>query len=216
MIVDPAHRADTRLIGRRLYVWHEPDVSIRQTARFCSLGPPPAASPISTPLESVTPGEPSERFPDVDLVARPRRDSHPGKFMTLEAELNHVISDFLTTIGDLARRAAIETLGAAFRNGSHSARIAVRAAVMPVGRPPGRGRPKRGANELSELSAKFAAFVRRNPGLRIEQINKQLGTTTKDLALPIRKLIADGTIKTKNKKRSTTYFPGAAAKAARA
>ena len=46
----------------------------------------------------------------------------------------------------------------------------------------------------------------KHPGLRIEQINKQLGTTTKDLALPIRKLIAEGALKTKGEKRSTAYF----------
>ena len=50
------------------------------------------------------------------------------------------------------------------------------------------------------------SFVAKHPGLRIEQINKELGTSTKDLALPIRKLIAEGQIKTKGKKRSTTYF----------
>jgi hypothetical protein len=44
--------------------------------------------------------------------------------------------------------------------------------------------------------------------MRIEQINKQLGTTTKDLALPIRKLISEGALKTKGEKRSTQYFAG--------
>jgi len=58
----------------------------------------------------------------------------------------------------------------------------------------------------------FAAFVKVNPGLRIEQINKELGTTTKDLALPIRKLVADKVISAKSQKRSTTYFPGKKAK----
>ena len=66
--------------------------------------------------------------------------------------------------------------------------------------------------DLEALSERFASFVKANPGLRIEQINKQLGTTTKDLALPIRKLIADGTLKAKGKKRSTTYFAGSKAK----
>jgi hypothetical protein len=43
-------------------------------------------------------------------------------------------------------------------------------------------------------TTQFAAFVKAHPGLRIEQINKELGTTTKDMALPIRKLIAEGMI----------------------
>jgi predicted transcriptional regulator len=62
------------------------------------------------------------------------------------------------------------------------------------------------------MADEFHQFVAKHPGLRIEQINKQLGTTTKDLALPIRKLIADGSLKAKGKKRSTTYFAGSKAK----
>ncbi|MBA3392751.1 MAG: hypothetical protein H0T89_08910 [Deltaproteobacteria bacterium] len=73
----------------------------------------------------------------------------------------------------------------------------------------GRGRgAKRTAAELDQLADGFVEFVKANPGLRIEQINKQLGTSTKDLALPIRKLLADGVIKAKGKKRSTAYFAG--------
>jgi hypothetical protein len=45
--------------------------------------------------------------------------------------------------------------------------------------------------------------VKAKPGLRIDEINKELGTTTKDLALPIRKLIADGMLTAKGQKRST-------------
>ena len=61
-------------------------------------------------------------------------------------------------------------------------------------------------HSLDQLGTQFVSFVAKHPGLRIEQINKELGTSTKDLALPIRKLIAEGQIKTKGKKRSTTYF----------
>jgi len=71
----------------------------------------------------------------------------------------------------------------------------------------GRG-AKRRSEDIENIAETFHAFVAKHPGLRIEQINKQLGTTTKDLALPIRKLIADGAIKTKGKKRSTMYFAG--------
>jgi len=77
-----------------------------------------------------------------------------------------------------------------------------------AGRPRGGRGAKRTAEDIEVLSEKFAAFVKASPGLRIEQINKELGTTTKDLALPIRKLIADGKIAAKGQKRSTTYFPG--------
>ena len=49
-------------------------------------------------------------------------------------------------------------------------------------------------------------------GLRIEEINRELGTTTKDLALPIRKLVADGMLAAKGQRRATKYFPGRKAK----
>ncbi len=52
------------------------------------------------------------------------------------------------------------------------------------------------------------SFVAANPGLRIEQINRQMGTATRDLTLPIRKLVVSGAIVTKGAKRSTTYFVG--------
>ena len=71
----------------------------------------------------------------------------------------------------------------------------------------GRG-AKRTSEELDQLADQFVQYVVKNPGLRIEQINKSLNTTTKDLQLPIRKMIADGTLKVKGKKRSTQYFPG--------
>jgi hypothetical protein len=84
--------------------------------------------------------------------------------------------------------------------------------VTRGGRPRGGRGAKRTAADLEALSEKFAAFVKANPGLRIEQINKELGTMTKDLALPIRKLLANKEISAKGQKRSTTYFPGKKAK----
>jgi hypothetical protein len=118
-----------------------------------------------------------------------------------QTEMNRVVQGFVSQITELARRAAIDTLEGAFQarggRGRASALLGSRA----------RG-AKRSSDELERLSDQFIDFVKSNPGLRIEQINKQLGTTTKDLALPIRKLISDGAIKVKGQKRSTTYFPG--------
>jgi hypothetical protein len=122
-----------------------------------------------------------------------------------QTDMNRTVQGFVAQITELARRAALDTLESAF--GSKAARSAG-AAVGQVGRPRGGRGAKRTAADLEALSTKFASFVKSNPGLRIEQINKELGTTTKDLALPIRKLISEGVIKAKGKKRSTTYFPG--------
>jgi predicted HTH transcriptional regulator len=124
----------------------------------------------------------------------------------LQSDIQRLVDGFVHQLTELARKAAVEGLEQALsRSGSRGG------AVARLGRGRGRG-AKRTANELEKMQDDFLAFVAKNPGLRIEQINKQLGTTTKDLALPIRKLIADGSLKAKGKKRSTTYFAGSKAK----
>lgn len=122
-----------------------------------------------------------------------------------QTEMNRTVAAFVAQITELARRAAIDTLEAALSG--RAARGAAAAASPGPGRVRGRG-AKRSPDELDKLAERFQAFVKENPGLRIEQINKQLGTTTKDLALPIRKLLAEGAIHAKGQKRSTTYFAG--------
>lgn len=120
-------------------------------------------------------------------------------------QMNRVVADFVAQITELARRAAIDTLEAALSG--REGRRAVAGGGATVARARGRG-AKRSSDELDKLAERFQTFVKENPGLRIEQINKQLGTTTKDLALPIRKLLAEGAIHAKGQKRSTTYFAG--------
>lgn len=68
---------------------------------------------------------------------------------------------------------------------------------------------KRAPEEMEALATKFVAYVGKHPGMRIEQINKELGTSTKDLQLPIRKLIAEKRIKATGQRRATKYsVPG--------
>jgi len=123
----------------------------------------------------------------------------------LQTQMNRVVAGFVAQITELARRAAIDNLEAALSG--TEARRAVAGTSAGAARTRGRG-AKRSSDELDKLAERFQTFVKENPGLRIEQINKQLGTTTKDLALPIRKLLAEGAIHAKGQKRSTTYFAG--------
>jgi hypothetical protein len=121
-----------------------------------------------------------------------------------QTEMNRVVTDFVTQITELARAAARDMIDQALGKGSRGVSLG---GLGRGGRGRGRG-AKRTSDELDGLAESFHTFVAKHPGLRIEQINKQLNTTTKDLALPIRKLIAEGAIKTKGEKRSTTYFAG--------
>src|SRR5687767_1944251 len=112
-----------------------------------------------------------------------------------QTEMNRVVADFVVQITELARAAARDMIDEALGKGSRG--------FGGLGRVRGRRGAKRTSDELDKLADNFHTFVTKHPGLRIEQINKQLGTTTKDLALPIRKLIDEGALKTKGEKRST-------------
>lgn len=120
-------------------------------------------------------------------------------------QMNRVVQTFVDQITEIAHHAAIETLHSAF--GRRRDPPTSVAGVRPVGRPRGRRGEKRTSEALEQVSKSLVAFVRQNPGLRVEQINRKLGTTTKDLALPIRRLIATGLLNAKGKRRSTTYHP---------
>ena len=136
----------------------------------------------------------------------------------LQNQMNQFVQDFVAQVTEIARQAALETLGAAFSGnpsgggGRAAAAKPVAAPRAAVGRPAGGRGVKRAPEDIEAMGQKFVAFVKANPGLRIEQINKELGTTTKDLALPIRKLEAEGVITTKGQRRATQYFPGKKAK----
>jgi hypothetical protein len=144
----------------------------------------------------------------------------------VQTELASLVSEFVAKVTELSRRAAVDTLHAALAAGMSgaSAPAAARGAKVgrprteradrPVGAERGKG-AKRPPAELAKLQERVHEFIASNPGLRIEQINKELSTSTRDLALPLRKLIADGEIHTKGEKRATTYFPGEGGKARR-
>jgi len=128
---------------------------------------------------------------------------------SLQIEMKHAVQSFVERVVELAHRVAMDSLAAATNHAGR--RGGVRGALgaslqIGAGRRRGNRRPKRTPADLDALSEKFSAFVKAHPGLRIEQINKQLGTSTRDLALPIRKLISADVIAVKGQRRSTTYF----------
>jgi hypothetical protein len=97
--------------------------------------------------------------------------------------------------------------------------------LMGVGvSPPGKRRPgrpptnpaerrarrkggKRDPKELAKLVESLYAAIKRKPGSRIEEIGKAMSVATKDLALPVAKLLASKRIKKTGTRRATKYFP---------
>ena len=131
----------------------------------------------------------------------------------VQMQMNHAVQQFVAHVTELARRAALETLESTFRGHmpTMARDTANAAATTKVGARGTRG-AKRSQDDLHAMVEKAAAFIKANPGLRIEQINQALGTTTKQLALPMRKLLAEGRVSSKGQRRATMYFPGKKAK----
>lgn len=129
----------------------------------------------------------------------------------LNSQISKLVSEFVDNVTALARRAAVDTLTSSLddRGGRRRGAGSI-AAVGDVLKAERRGKgAKRSSSQLDRLQSRVMEFVTANPGMRIEQINKELGTSTRDLQLPIRKLIATGSLKSKGEKRATTYFAGA-------
>jgi hypothetical protein len=70
-------------------------------------------------------------------------------------------------------------------------------------------RNRRSANELSKVGDEVVKLLVANKkGMRVEEINKALGTTTRELMRPIQKLLTLGKIRKTGERRATTYFAG--------
>jgi hypothetical protein len=123
-------------------------------------------------------------------------------------QISKLVNEFVSQVAALARRAAMDTLQSALAGALPGGGRRGRAVIaLPAGgrRPKGAKRP---AGEIERTKERVYAYIKENPGQRIEQINKSLGTTTKDMTLPIKKLLADKAVRTEGEKRATTYFPG--------
>lgn len=71
---------------------------------------------------------------------------------------------------------------------------------------------KRTAQEIQVTTNKLLSAIHTAPGSRIEYLSAQLNIPTKELALSVKKLLANGQIRAKGQKRATTYAPAGKAK----
>jgi hypothetical protein len=128
----------------------------------------------------------------------------------LSDSISKLVDGFVQQVTVLARKAAMDTLSVALsgdkpaRGGRPAVGPATVRRAAPVAGKPGAKRP---AEDLARLKDQLAAYIQENPGSRIEQIGKALGYKTKELALPVKKLIAEGAVKTEGEKRATAYSP---------
>ena len=123
------------------------------------------------------------------------------------------VEAFAEELSALIRDSAMETVREALGGGCAAAprrgARGTRAAASPA---PVRGSSrrekgqKRDPGEIERLTGRLLDYVKNNGGQRIEQIAAGMGTVTKELNLPVKKLIAQKSLKTKGQKRATQYF----------
>lgn len=125
-------------------------------------------------------------------------------------QISKLVNDFVAQVSALAREAAMEALEGALSGSPSSNGGGRRSAGAPTVQITPRLLPKgakRPANQIEAVKAHLLDFIKSNPGQRVEQINKAIGTKTKELALPLKKLLAEGAIKSEGERRATAYYP---------
>jgi hypothetical protein len=119
----------------------------------------------------------------------------------LDREIRFRIDSFLTDLAGLVKRSALESVQDALGGSAAPAR-------RGPGRPPRAARrgAKRSQSALAGLSSRLLDHVKKHPGQGVTRIAAALRTSSQDLQLPVRKLLAARKLRTKGKKRGTKYF----------
>lgn len=128
----------------------------------------------------------------------------------IDEKIRGMLEAFASDLAGLIRESAMETvrdaLGGVAPSGRRGGGRAARAEVASPGRRLPKG-AKRPPGEIVKLTQRLLEYVKGHKGERIEQIAKGMGVSTRELNLPVKKLISGKSIKTRGQKRATQYFP---------
>jgi 3-oxoacyl-ACP reductase-like protein len=147
----------------------------------------------------------------------------------VESQLKSRVDSFVSELSDLVKKAALEAVTNALKGGAGHAPGVAKAAGKKRGPAPAPAAPKaaakapkaapaapaaakrkagqkRSPDEIAKTTEKLLAYITKNSGQRIEEIAKGVGNSTKELTLPVKKLLNDKKITAKGEKRATRYF----------
>jgi hypothetical protein len=135
-----------------------------------------------------------------------------------EQQVQELVARFTADLLKVVQEAALASFASAFE---------LKGEIATGGARRGRGRPaltaakrrrakgggkrtvggKRDPEALATLTEKLGKHVAANGGQDIREIGAALRATTAELALPIKKLLADKKIRKRGQRRSTRYYP---------
>jgi hypothetical protein len=128
----------------------------------------------------------------------------------IDEQIRGMLENFASDLAELIRDSAMQTvrdaLGGDAPGRRGGAKRGARAVSAPAGRRLAKG-AKRPPDEIVKLTARLLEYVKGHKGERIEQIAKGMGVSTRELNLPVKKLISGKSVKTRGQKRATQYFP---------
>jgi hypothetical protein len=134
----------------------------------------------------------------------------------IDNKIRGLVDSFATDLTSLIRESAMDTVREALGDGGSSGRRSsgrgrpAAVAASPAGARRASSLPKgakRAPDEIVKLTEQLGEYIKTNKGERIEQIAKGMNVSTRELNLPVKKLLATKVIKTKGQKRATQYFP---------
>jgi hypothetical protein len=133
---------------------------------------------------------------------------------TADSQIRSLVDSFVASLTSLIRQAALDAVSGALKgSGAHAAAPAKsKAAAAPAKAPAAKAGKRRSGEKrtpemIAQTTERLLAAINATPGQGIEHHSHQLGIATKDLALSVKKLLAEKQVTTKGQKRATRYFP---------
>jgi hypothetical protein len=123
-------------------------------------------------------------------------------------EVERLVREFTSKLEQVIRAQVVAEIDTAVRAAMQGVSLPVRGAGR--GRGAGKlvakvGGGKRTPEQIAKTAAKLLAYIAANPGQRAEQIAEGTKLSTGEMALPIKRLLAEKKIKASGVARGTTY-----------
>jgi DNA-binding NtrC family response regulator len=150
----------------------------------------------------------------------------------VETQIKSRVDSFVGELSALVKKAALEAVANALKAGDGAAPSVAKTTGKKRGPAPGAAKAakttkaapaasaasaaaakrkagqKRSPDEIAKTTEKLLQYIVKNSGQRIEEIAKGVGNSTKELTLPVKKLLSEKKISAKGEKRATRYFAG--------